>query len=132
MNYRLEWKVSPTLTGRSDVVESEEYAWRLADAIRSRFGKETVCEVVKTSEPLSQLAAVRREGTFARWWNGLDANQRSEIIVRIPSCGPEQAEVFSHRLWYELHGWMRDHLRIRFAAGFGDSCPSESRLCNSF
>jgi len=51
------------------------------------------------------------ERCFANWWNQLDTEQRTQVIVWIPPCGPEQAEVFSIRLWHELHAWMWDHLK---------------------
>ena len=48
---------------------------------------------------------------YQAWWNGLTKDLRAGILKLIPTMGAEQREVFSQRLWHELHDWLRGEVR---------------------
>jgi hypothetical protein len=48
---------------------------------------------------------------YERWWNTLGREQRAVMLAKLRLQTPDQLEVFSDRLWHELHSWMRDELR---------------------
>lgn len=45
------------------------------------------------------------------WWNSLTPEERTQVLGKGPAQSSEQVQLFSNRLWHELHGWMRDELR---------------------
>ena len=56
-------------------------------------------------------AVMQGDYRYQIWWNQLAPDQRIAMFTHIPLHSPEQAKLFSERLWHELHGWMRDELR---------------------
>ncbi len=59
------------------------------------------------------------------WWNSLTQELRTDILKLIPTMGTEQQELFSQRLWHELHGWLRDDIR-RLRENSDNSAPIET------
>ncbi len=64
-----------------------------------------------TGDPREEGEAKTGDTLYERWWNSLPREQRALMFAKVRLQTPEQAELFSERLWHELHGWMRDELR---------------------
>lgn len=62
---------------------------------------------------------------YETWWNSLTQELRTDILKLIPTMGAEQQELFSQRLWQELHGWLRDDIR-RHCENSNYSAPTET------
>jgi hypothetical protein len=77
-----------------------------------------------------KVAGTNGDNRCEAWWNRLAPEQRLAIFAKVPLHCPEQAELFSRRLWHELHGWMRDELRSHIQTFMKESClalPASSR-----
>jgi len=48
---------------------------------------------------------------YETWWNGLSPELRTDVLQSIPLMGEDQREIFSRRLWHELHAWLRVEAR---------------------
>ncbi len=62
---------------------------------------------------------------YETWWNSLTQERRTDILKLIPAVGAEQQELFSQRLWHELHDRLRDDIR-RHCDNSNYSAPTET------
>jgi hypothetical protein len=65
-----------------------------------------------TGDPGQKGEVKTGDTLYERWWNSLTREQRALMFAKVRLQTPEQVELFSERLWHELHGWMRDELRL--------------------
>jgi hypothetical protein len=64
-----------------------------------------------TGDASGEDGAEAGDTLYERWWNCLTREQRTQTFANVRLQTAEPVEVFSQRLWHELHQWMREELR---------------------